>query len=84
MIAGAVRGDSSFAATALELEYRKDINDALAHPMGHLLGSWGCLEMQGYLFARPMPTQQVAGLLRRGATLPLTDGAAPFPSAESC
>ena len=35
-----------------------------------LLEQWGCREMQGYYFARPLPPKQIAALLRSGETLP--------------
>jgi EAL domain-containing protein (putative c-di-GMP-specific phosphodiesterase class I) len=35
-----------------------------------LLKKWGCVEVQGVHFARPLPTDEAAGLLRAG-TIPL-------------
>jgi EAL domain-containing protein (putative c-di-GMP-specific phosphodiesterase class I) len=31
-----------------------------------LLKSWGCRSAQGFYFAKPMPTEDVTPLLRRG------------------
>jgi EAL domain-containing protein (putative c-di-GMP-specific phosphodiesterase class I) len=35
-----------------------------------LVRSWGCREVQGYYFSRPLPAEELSVLLRAGAILP--------------
>jgi EAL domain-containing protein (putative c-di-GMP-specific phosphodiesterase class I) len=37
-----------------------------------LLRAWGCQEMQGFYFAKPLPPDEIAALLRSGTIAPAT------------
>jgi EAL domain-containing protein (putative c-di-GMP-specific phosphodiesterase class I) len=43
------------------------------HQMEYLR-NLGCEEMQGYLFSKPVPPEEIVSLMRRGETLPLRAG----------
>jgi diguanylate cyclase (GGDEF)-like protein/PAS domain S-box-containing protein len=48
------------------LDYRVVAEGVETHEQADILASFGCAEMQGYLFSRPLPAEQLPALLRDG------------------
>jgi EAL domain-containing protein (putative c-di-GMP-specific phosphodiesterase class I) len=66
-------GDASIVRAILGLGRVLDIGviaeGIAARSQLELLQSWGCSEMQGFYFARPLPADDIADLLQSGGTI---------------
>jgi diguanylate cyclase (GGDEF)-like protein len=73
------RGDAAIVKAAIGLA--RELNIAViaegveTRAQLELLRSWGCEQVQGYLFSKPLPAEQVTRLLRNGLPLPASGNA---------
>lgn len=56
----------AIVAMGRALDYRVVAEGVETHEQADILASFGCTEMQGYLFSRPLPAEQLPALLRNG------------------
>lgn len=56
----------AIVAMGQALDYRVVAEGVETHEQADILASFGCIEMQGYLFSRPLPAEQLPALLRNG------------------
>ncbi|GHA70596.1 EAL domain-containing protein [Cognatilysobacter bugurensis] len=56
----------AIVAMGQALDYRVVAEGVETHEQADILASFGCTEMQGFLFSRPLPAEQLPALLRDG------------------
>lgn len=56
----------AIVAMGQALDYRVVAEGVETHEQADILASFGCTEMQGFLFSRPLPAEQLPALLRNG------------------
>jgi diguanylate cyclase (GGDEF)-like protein len=73
------RGDAAIVKAAIglarELNIRVIAEGVETEAQLELLRRWGCEQVQGYFFSKPLPAEQITRLLRRGLPLRAPDGA---------